>query len=69
MNLPGLWSLFALLFHNASCSFFAGVKDDVVSKSIDEMNPSTKEEFLELSQLLVEKLSQYEVGFDVSGPK
>lgn len=45
-------------------SFFSnlsGVKDDVGSKSIDEMNPSTKEEFVELSQLIVGKLSNYEV--------
>lgn len=37
-----------------------GVKDDVGSKSIDEMNPTTKEEFVELTQLLVGKLSNYE---------
>ncbi|KAL9987006.1 hypothetical protein ACROYT_G001240 [Oculina patagonica] len=37
-----------------------GVKDDVGSKSIDDMNPSTKEEFVELSQLVVKKLSNYE---------
>ena len=45
-------------------SFFStlsGVKDDVGAKSIDEMNPSTKEEFVELSQLIVGKLSNYEV--------
>ena len=45
-------------------SFFLnllGIKDDVGSKSIDELNPSTKEEFLELSQLIVGKLSNYEV--------
>ncbi|RMX56096.1 hypothetical protein pdam_00010404 [Pocillopora damicornis] len=37
-----------------------GVKDDIGSKSIDDMKPSTKEEFVELSQLLVGKLSNYE---------
>ena len=37
------------------------MKDDVGSKSIDEMNPSTKEEFVELSQLIVGKLSNFEV--------
>lgn len=46
----------SLFFSNLS-----GVKDDVGSKSIDEMNPSTKEEFVELSQLIVGKLSNYEV--------
>ena len=39
----------------------SGIKDDVGSKSIDEMNPSTKDEFVELSQLIVGKLSNYEV--------
>ena len=42
-------------------SNLSGVKDDVGSKSIDEMNPTTKEEFVELTQLLVGKLSNYEV--------
>lgn len=42
-------------------SNLSGVKDDVGSKSIDDMNPSTKEEFVELSQLVVKKLSNYEV--------
>ena len=42
-------------------SNLSGIKDDVGSKSIDQMNPSTKEEFAELSQLLVGKLSNYEV--------
>ena len=42
-------------------SNLSGVKDDVGSKSIDEMNPTTKEEFVELAQLLVGKLSNYEV--------
>ena len=39
----------------------SGVKDDTGSKSIDEMNPRTKDEFVELGQLLVGKLSNYEV--------
>ncbi|XP_020625916.1 eukaryotic translation initiation factor 3 subunit J-like isoform X2 [Orbicella faveolata] len=41
-----------------------GIKDDVGSKSIDEMNPNTKEEFVELSQLIVGKLSNYESSAD-----
>lgn len=43
------------------CFISPGVKDDIGSKSIDDMKPSTKEEFVELSQLLVGKLSNYEV--------
>ncbi|KAJ7322015.1 Eukaryotic translation initiation factor 3 subunit J, partial [Desmophyllum pertusum] len=41
-----------------------GVKDDTGSKSIDEMNPRTKDEFVELGQLLVGKLSNYESSAD-----
>lgn len=37
-----------------------GVRDDLQTKSIDGMNPRTREEFVELSQLIVGKLSNYE---------
>jgi len=39
----------------------SGVKDDIETKSIDAMNPSTREEFMALSELIVGKLSNYEV--------
>ena len=65
-----LWTGGLILYHfkvlklwvrNPFFSNLSGIKDDVGSKSIDEMNPSTKEEFVELSQLIVGKLSNYEV--------
>ena len=39
------------------------MQDVTESKSIDGMNPSTKEDFEELSKLIVGKLSNYQVRF------
>ena len=38
-----------------------GVQDDTESKSIDGMNPSSREDFVELTKLIVGKLSNYQV--------
>ncbi len=43
---------------------FVGVTPDVIpgQKTIDNMNPSSKEEFNEFQRLLTEKITKYEVS-------